>query len=204
MNPTEILMNEHRVIEQVLNCLERMVEKAREAGRLERQPALDAIAFIRQFADKCHHAKEENQLFVLMAERGVPVEGGPIGVMLQDHQYGRDCVGVMAASLEEAAQGDTAALKTFGLHAEAFIDMLRDHIVKEDRVLYPMANDRFSPEDQQELLARFDAVEREEIGREVQQKYLDIAAALGAQYGVVLQSDSATYDCFMCGGHRCG
>ena len=70
MNPTDILMDEHRVIEQVLNCLEKIIEQATAAGRLEEEPAREALDFFRTFADRCHHGKEEAHLFPLMQTRG--------------------------------------------------------------------------------------------------------------------------------------
>jgi hemerythrin-like domain-containing protein len=203
MKPTEILMNEHRVIEQVLTCLERMIEEAKTVGALQRQPALDTIDFIRNFADKCHHAKEEVQLFGMMEKRGVPVENGPIGVMLQEHQYGRDCVKEMAVSLDSASRGDENAMKTFGKYAQAFISMLREHINKEDRILYSIADEVLTAEDQRELLLRFNKTEHEDIGEGVHQKYLDIAAALGDRYQVSLPENQSASGCFAC-GHRCG
>jgi hemerythrin-like domain-containing protein len=66
VKPTSILINEHRIIEQVLNCLERMVEHCRETGRLEREPANETIAFFREFAERAHLAKEETYLFPLV------------------------------------------------------------------------------------------------------------------------------------------
>ena len=51
MKPTNILVNEHRIIEQVLNCLERMVERCASEGKLEEAPARDAIGFFRAFAE---------------------------------------------------------------------------------------------------------------------------------------------------------
>ncbi|MEW6050608.1 MAG: hypothetical protein AB1644_06045 [Candidatus Zixiibacteriota bacterium] len=57
MKPTEILSSEHPVIEIVLDCLDKMVEEAKTVGRLEKKPAEDAIAFIKGFADGCHHGK---------------------------------------------------------------------------------------------------------------------------------------------------
>jgi hemerythrin-like domain-containing protein len=85
MKPTEILSSEHRVIEQVLGCLEKIIEQARQNGRLERQPAEDAIAFFRNFADRCHHGKEEAHLFPALEAQGFPRQGGPTGVMLHEH-----------------------------------------------------------------------------------------------------------------------
>ncbi|MCX7887840.1 MAG: hemerythrin domain-containing protein, partial [Verrucomicrobiae bacterium] len=100
MKPTEILMAEHRVIEQVLNVLEAMAERAAN-GDLNRQEARDAVAFFRGFADRCHHGKEEAQLFPAMEAKGIPREGGPIGVMLCEHEQGRAAVRGMAEAVLE-------------------------------------------------------------------------------------------------------
>jgi len=69
MRSTEILQDEHRVIEQVLNCLEKMADQALVAGRLDESSAREALDFFQTFADGCHHHKEEDHLFPLMEAR---------------------------------------------------------------------------------------------------------------------------------------
>ena len=85
MKPTEILSAEHRVIEQVLNCLEKMAAQAEKTGTLDKVSATDAVNFFRTFADQCHHGKEEAHLFPAMEAKGFPRQGGPTGVMLHEH-----------------------------------------------------------------------------------------------------------------------
>lgn len=89
MKPTDVLSNEHRVIEQVLDCLERMVEECRTSNSLEAQPARDAVRFFHTFADRCHHGKEEVHLFPAMEAKGFSRAEGPVGVMLREHEAGR-------------------------------------------------------------------------------------------------------------------
>ena len=103
MTATDILSNEHRVIEQVLACLKKIAQQALEAGKLDKGPAEDAIEFLRTFADRCHHGKEEVHLFPAMEARGFPHDTGPIGVMLLEHREGRSDVTAMAESLDGAA-----------------------------------------------------------------------------------------------------
>jgi hemerythrin-like domain-containing protein len=86
MNPTGILSDEHRIIAQVLNCLEAIVRKAGSVGRLDRASADDAVAFFRSFADRCHHGKEETYLFPALEAKGFPRTGGPTGVMLYEQK----------------------------------------------------------------------------------------------------------------------
>ena len=163
MKPTEILSDEHRVIEQVLACLEAIVRQAKSAGRLDGPSAQDAVAFFRNFADRCHHGKEEAHLFPALEAKGFPREGGPTGVMLDEHERGRAHVRGMDENIEAAAPGDAAALERFAGHAEGYLVLLREHIHKEDHILFQLADRAFSADDQQRLLAAFQKVEAEEV-----------------------------------------
>ena len=89
MKATEILMDEHVVIVRVLDTLETAVQTAPVNKAVRPEFFLTAADFIRGFADGCHHRKEENVLFQAMNRSGVAVQGGPIGVMLNEHEQGR-------------------------------------------------------------------------------------------------------------------
>lgn len=188
MNPTEILSAEHRVIEIVLNALDRMTEKTAADGRLEKQPALEAIDFIRNFADGCHHAKEEGQFFPVLIERGFPSEYGPVAMMLHEHEIGRAHVQAMAEVIEAASEGQADAVQAFVSQARGYINLLRAHIQKEDHILFPMADRTLTDEDQHRLSESFDKTEAEEVGIGTHERYLKLAAALADRYGIPHES----------------
>ena len=134
-----VLMNEHRLIEQVLGSLETFVAEVEDGCEPARTVLADYAAFLRGFADACHHGKEEDILFQRMVDRGFSRESGPVAVMLHEHRVGRSHVSV----LHEAGAGDgplTAVETQLVLeNSAAFVPLLRAHIQKEDRILYPMA-----------------------------------------------------------------
>lgn len=200
MNPTEILKSEHRVIEQVLNCLEKMAEGARR-GELDAESAREALDFFRSFADGCHHGKEEVHLFPAMEAKGLPRQGGPTGVMLYEHETGRQHVRAMAEAVEAAAAGDRAALEQFSRHAHGYIGLLREHIGKEDHCLFGMANQMLTAQDQEALMAKFQRVETEEMGHGTHERYLDIANRLADRYGVARAEAAAGHGGCGCGHH---
>jgi hemerythrin-like domain-containing protein len=70
------------VILKVLDCFDLALQQARAGGTASREVFEPFLEFFRGFADKCHHCKEEDRLFPCMEARGIPREGGPIGVML--------------------------------------------------------------------------------------------------------------------------
>jgi hemerythrin-like domain-containing protein len=185
LKPTEILSDEHRVIEQVLDCLERMADDCRQHGILDAQAAKDAIDFFRNFADRCHHGKEESHLFPALEARGFSREEGPTGVMLREHDQGRACVRGMDEAIDAAAAGDAAAQRRFVEHATHYVDLLREHIQKEDHCLFAMANQVFTDGEQRELLSAFTRVEAEDIGAGTHEKFVALANALAERFGAV-------------------
>jgi hemerythrin-like domain-containing protein len=191
MIPTEILSHEHRIIEQVLACLERMTQKFALERRLDAQSAREAVDFFRTFADRCHHGKEEAHLFPAMEAAGSPRQCGPTAVMLREHELGRLHVREMAAAIDAAAAGDAGALGRFVEHARAYVELLREHIQKEDHCLFPMANQLFTEKDQEGLMAAFGKVEAEEMGKGTHENYVKIADALAEKYGVARTATAA-------------
>jgi hemerythrin-like domain-containing protein len=161
-----------------------IVERSESDRKLDERSARQAVSFFRHFADRCHHAKEEDLLFPAMEARGFSRESGPTGVMIHEHQQARDHVRKMDENIEAAAQGDPGALQKFTQHARAYSSLLRNHIEKEDHCLYTMANQALTDEDQQELLNAFEQVEAEKAGAGVHEKYLSIANELAERFGV--------------------
>ncbi len=178
MKATDILMSEHRVIERVLNSMETAIERANEGEAVRPGFFIDVADFVHGFADGCHHRKEEGVLFVSMSAHGLPVENGPIGVMLFEHEQGRKFTSAMRLAAERWQAGDETAKAATLKNAASYVALLRQHIQKEDAVLFPMAN-RFIPiPEHDQLVEDFEHVEHEETGEGVHEKYLAMAEKL--------------------------
>jgi len=171
MKATEILMNEHRGIERMLRALERAADRLEGGDETRLQTFEEGVDFLRNFADRCHHTKEETELFPALERAGVPVEGGPIAVMLADHDQGRQHIRAMAEALEAYKKGDVAARAVLVSNARAYADLLRQHIWKEDNVLFAMADEVLPEPEQQRLVDSFDRIEAEEMGPGVHERY---------------------------------
>lgn len=188
VRPTDILEKEHRIIEQVISCLEKMTDLSGKQKKLDCDSAREMIEFFRAFADRFHHAKEEKHLFACLESHGMPREGGPTGVMMMEHDLGRGFVGEMDAAVFAYEKGDAAALGDFGAASRAYVSLLREHIQKEDHCLFAMVNENLSDEEQARLLAEFLAEERQCLGDKPSDYYSKKAAALGERFQVTLGS----------------
>lgn len=172
---TEVLIDEHRVIERVLAVVEKLTRAPVENSLASWKKALD---FIRQFADQCHHLKEEKILFPAMEEHGIPREGGPIGVMLMEHEEGRGYVRAMVAAVALCEAKNEAAKETLLGNAKAYLRLLKEHIQKEDEILFKIADDVIPSDEQEILLRTFEEHESKEMGTGVHEKYLKVAQDL--------------------------
>jgi hemerythrin-like domain-containing protein len=172
---TEVLKQEHRVIERVLEVVGKLADSS---GELSIGQWKKAVEFIRGFADQCHHLKEEKLLFPAMEQHGVPNEGGPIGMMLAEHEEGRGYVRAMAAALADASKNSGAAREILIENAKSYLRLLREHIRKEDEVLFVMADDIMTPEEQRQLAREFEEHEEKEMGPGVHDKFLKLVDEL--------------------------
>jgi hemerythrin-like domain-containing protein len=137
--PIDVLMEEHRLIEQVLGSLESYAVAIEGGLALERPVVGEYAEFFRGFADAYHHGKEEDILFQRMIERGFPSGSGPLAAMLHEHTQGRARVGVLGRVGQAEGPVETPERQAVLVAANEFVPLLRQHILKEDRILYPMA-----------------------------------------------------------------
>lgn len=175
MRATELLMEEHRAIERMLNVLGAIANRLSTGKEVAPGDPERALDFLSGFADKCHHAKEEGHLFPALVAAGLPQEGGPIGVMLAEHEQGRAYI---AAMREALTNGDHPA---FAEAAQGYATLLRQHILKEDHVLYPMADARLAAQEDT-LVAAYETLEREITGAGGHEAYHRLLEEMLARY----------------------
>lgn len=161
---TQDLRNEHDAILYVLRILDKMMQSDSSDSEIRLRYYSEAVYFLQIFADNCHHGKEENYLFKELVNKGISNESGPVGIMLQEHAQGRDYIAQMGRSL------GSKDISEFNSTASKYRDLLRQHIEKENNVLFILA-DKVIDEQQQDLLfEQFEQHEENVIGHGVHEK----------------------------------
>ena len=184
MEATQELVAEHNAVLLALQILEKIgaalaVQRDPTSGHLEQ-----LLDFFKGFVDRCHHGKEEDVLFPALERCGVLRQGGPIGVMLMEHEAGRGYVKAMTDGLGRLRRGEADAAAAIRGHALAYSDLLRAHIHKENDVLFAMADRLLPPDVVREMLVRFEAIERERVGEGKHAAYHAMLHALKQAYEV--------------------
>jgi hemerythrin-like domain-containing protein len=171
MSATDVLKDEHRGVERMLAIVEAATRRLQAGGNVPADLYLKAVDFFRGFTDGCHHAKEEEKLFPTLERRGVPRAGSPIGVMLAEHEQGRAYVRAMTEAAGRYSKGDPTAVAALIESGRGYVRLLHQHIAKEDGILFPMADQMLSGEEQARLAQEFEAIERERTGPGEHERY---------------------------------
>ncbi len=150
--PTALLRQEHDLILEVASALTVVLD---EGGDSHYDDIERCVTFFRVFADACHHGKEEDLLFPALEANGMPRDGGPIAVMLMEHDEGRELVREMSAAMAPARAGDEGAADTLRAAALGFVELITAHIAKENSILFEMADRLIEGADRVELLSAY-------------------------------------------------
>ena len=189
----ESMMQEHELIVSVLASLQALAERLASGGLVVRQDLADFGRFFRDFADKCHHGKEEDRLFVKMVEAGFPQDSGPIAVMLAEHDAGRQEVrGLLGIGAGAGPLNEMERVSAID-YARQLVPLLYAHIQKENNILYPLAQSTITPEEfarldqsceefDQEIRGQIDVAELKELAANLIRRYPADPAQL-AVYG---------------------
>ncbi|MCF8068067.1 MAG: hemerythrin domain-containing protein [Desulfobacterales bacterium] len=164
MKATDELKKEHNGIELMLRVLQVVADKFKHGEHVNTEHLDGILEFLSIFVDKCHHGKEEEFLFPALEAAGVPREGGPIGVMLNEHEQGRKLAAKLKNVLTDNKPGDNANASGAQLIIKEYVALLTQHIAKENTILFPMADAKLDSKKDTELFEAFEQLERERIG----------------------------------------
>ncbi|HKJ04059.1 MAG TPA: hemerythrin domain-containing protein [Geopsychrobacteraceae bacterium] len=181
-NVTQVMVDEHKLILRMIALVEKNTELLEQGKFRNWQFYLDAVDFIRNYADRFHHAKEEDVLFIELIKNGMPEKQSPIEAMHMEHDQGRSYVRAMEEAARKALDGELGQANIIAGNAKGYAALLRGHIEKEDDILYPLA-ERVLPEDVRDrmLEAYTDAEAKtpglEEKYRQLVENYESLAVA---------------------------
>lgn len=160
--PLQALIEEHRVLGVVLNALDLEMQSLR-SQIFPVDSLKQTVDFLTNFSDHWHLIKEEERLFPLLWEKGVPLENGPLGKMMAEHEICRKMLAAVRTSLAAVEQGDSDALPMLLSQVSAYVRLMREHMRKEEQRVYNVARTLLDRNDAERLAREFEEVEQEQI-----------------------------------------
>jgi len=178
MKATDILIEEHQLIEHVLSALEKATGRLNRGEEVYLRFFIGVTVFTKGFTDGCHHNKEEGLLFPALVENGLSKESGPVAMMLAEHAQARQLTQMLREMTERLQSGDERARDKVIQSAMGYVRLLRQHIYKEDHILFPMADKVIPLDQQQQLYEAFRQSDCDEMGEDLSEKYHALAQRL--------------------------
>jgi len=170
-------MVEHRLIEKMIDLLKSEVGRIEETGSVSPVRIDTAVDFIRTYADRIHHGKEEDILFRDLRDRDLSSEDRAVmDELVEEHIYARQTVQRLVDSKERYVAGGVDAIDAIGTELKALVDLYPAHIVKEDKVFFPASMKYLSRSEQDNMLEEMAEFDRQMI----HEKYRSVVQALGA------------------------
>jgi len=158
------LMIEHRLIERMLNVVQRMLERVEQTHAIDPFFVDTAVDFIRIYADRTHHGKEEDILFRDLRKKDLSNKDRQLmNDLIADHIFGRTTTKALVEANIRYRKGDEAALGEVTAHLQTIVNFYPEHIKKEDVVCFPAFRAYFSDEEDQAMLAEFGEFDRKMI-----------------------------------------
>ncbi len=176
----EFLMDDHQAAEKVIAALE---QGFAQAGGPARPLVNAAVDFFTKYLEGCHHQKEEKFLFPRLEQRGIPSHGGPLAVMLHEHEQNRQLLGEFERLGRAYVRGEPDTLPPLREVFEAYSTLMKQHFWKENDILFPMGLRALNPSDASELIAGFVSCE-DAIGSDTRHRYHALAQRLAEQSNV--------------------
>jgi hemerythrin-like domain-containing protein len=178
MKATEYLKEEHEGIKTMLNVIQKIVNQIEIEKKFNIDHFEEILEFLKCFIDKCHHNKEEEILFPALEEEGISNVGGPIGIMLSEHQAGRRYVNDLSDTFDEHNKGNKKAIHGIVSLSKSYIQLMRNHIEKENNVLYMLADIVLRDENQNRMVELFEKHKAEVIGIRKHDEYKKLLSIL--------------------------
>jgi hemerythrin-like domain-containing protein len=167
MMPIAPLMIEHRLIERVIAMMKQTLREAEQEQRVDPRFIDHATRFIREYADRCHHGKEEDILFRELGKKPMTEEHQRImGELVQEHKWGRKTTRSLTDANRRYEQGEAGALYEITDHIRSLVGFYPEHIEKEDKGFFLPVMDYFSDEEKDRMLWEGRAFDSDLLHRE--------------------------------------
>ena len=179
-NWSELLIDDHQTTERVFEAIAKALEtpEGPSAGMVEA-----FLEYAVEYADACHNKKEEDHLFPMLERRGIPRSGGPLAVMLQEHEQSRELLAELKPAARGYTEGDSPGRRAFAAAFERYSELLRNHYWKENDILYPMGRRALSEADARQVVAGIEATEAA-LGPETRARYYALAEEIQKLGGI--------------------
>ena len=193
MDAIDLMMDEHKYISRGLKLFRKLSIEILNSNTVDFVSYEKMILFVRNYADKHHHNKEEVVLFKKMeTQLGEKMVKGPLSGMYIEHDLGRQHIKLLEEALLRVKNGDLDSQVDIIANSICYSDLLTRHIEKEDKLIYTFARRALSQADIEDINVSCEKLESRAAKNHLQKEYIDVLEMLEKKYDIVSPKDKST------------
>ena len=193
MDAIDLMMDEHKCISRGLKVFRKLSIEILKTNTVDFESYEKMLLFVRNYADKHHHNKEEVVLFKKMeTQLGEKMVKGPLSGMYIEHDLGRQHITLLEEALLKVKNGDLDSQVDIIANSICYSDLLTRHIDKEDKLIYTFARRALSEADIKDINVSCEKLESKATKNHLQKEYVDVLEILEKKYGLVSPKDKIT------------
>jgi hemerythrin-like domain-containing protein len=189
MRPTDTLAREHALAILMTKAAEQEVRYIRDTGEFRIDVIDELVDFFQYFTEACHDPKEENLLFARLRQRGLPGDTGLLAEFYREHQEFHQRLRKIEHWLRTYKKNGDGDIGELAGHLDGYLKLMRAHVAHEEELLFPIAGELLTDDDERELELGFDSIECEEVAIGVRQRYSELAQLLAGRPTETLQKE---------------
>ena len=182
MLPIGPLMIEHRLIERMISVMREELQRLEKGKEVDTAFIVTAVDFIRIYADRCHHGKEEDILFRELQKKNLSEEHNRImNELLEEHKWGRKTTGRLVGANEDYIDGDKKALPVISDCLRSLVGFYPKHIEKEDKHFFVPVMGYFSQDEKDSMLKEGCDFDQKLIHEKYEKTVVEVEKRFGSQ-----------------------
>ena len=182
MKATEDLMYEHKAIKLILSVMSNISESIKDKKVFYTNDVEKIVDFLSVYVDKCHRNKEEAVFYPALLMTKYPTEEMPVGMLINEHKIGKGYLDEITCCVENCKIGSTFSCERIADCMANYVQLIQDHILKEENDYFPLANKALSVEAQKEISKQFQLINDEFVGLDIHTRYDELLKSMESKY----------------------
>ena len=183
MTPTENLTNEHKDIIELLNIMNKIAENIKSNNVFYTKDVEDIIDYLKHFIELSPNVKEKI-LYPSLELSGIPIENESISIMLYEHALAQNYLNEISSSVENCKIGNDFSGEMLADNLNKYVVLIKNHIHKEEKIIFPIAIKELSEEKQKEIYKQFKEIEEKIVSTGINKYYHKLLKKLKSIYSV--------------------
>jgi len=182
MTPTENLINEHKKINELLDIMSKIALKIKSKDVFYPNDVEEVVKYLINIIENSHHGKEDDVFYPELISSGIPKETAPLSIINYEHLISVNYLKDISSCVVNCKIGNDFSGELLADSLTNYVIAIKNHIQREEEIVFPIANEVFSIEKQNDILQRFEIIEQKYISNSFNDQFDELLNKIKNKY----------------------